>query len=360
MEMEAPAPQPIAEAAAKTITSTVEQQRTEQFLDGLSGRDRALAFSQVRCLPLEESKTKGTYEGDEVLKEASEKALVAKEKRVDELDTQEAKATIDALEKTPDEGAKRVFKELSPYARVTVGDGEEKKTYSLEEWNQFPPEQRTQLENQAQWSFEVPQEPQGPTVETSPRTDADRIIDKHLTNLKYDWQAGKLEGDANEQKRKLLVVLRLASQAKGDLGPLFKFAALQGIKEIGGQDVTLGSELNRLTGEVNGANGTKEKLMTYLNEKGLSAEQLEKAQSALATEGLAGLLRVAESLPELNDLDQRIFGREVSEGELQKMLNTEDPNKQLELTKKVSLWTLVLLLFSGFKVAEKITEEASR
>lgn len=334
----------------------------EARLDLASKPERVSAFFTVATRRIREKEENGAFDSN---KELKEKAKLAGSFKGSTEVTREAsdsvKATIEVLEavKTEDPEMQRILDETVPNLRIKVvnEDGTDNR-YTLEEWRQkleaSTPEERARFESEGLYGFQFPKEKTQESVGPAREKSTGEVIAVQALQLEAEIVAAKAEGKNTNNQKQLLTTLRLAEQANGEVGVLLKAKALQDLKAsgVGG----LEELIQRVEGQRPGA---EQRLMEHLKASGLSEEEIASFVGLTGKEGLDKMIAKG-AISGIEGLDKLIFGRELSEEELDKILDNhlgpEEKKSYLGYGKKTGLALLLLLLLSGMGMS-KITED---
>jgi len=199
-------------------------------------------------------------------------------------------------------------------------------------------EKSEQLKQEARCGFLTEKKQVLATQEKPQEKSAEDIIYQQLSSLEKQFEAIKEEGGRlTGEQQQLIDLLRLAKEANGEVGALLKEKALQSLKANG----ILGADnaIQSLNQQVEAA---KNKLYDHLKNQNWSEEEISEFGS-LVNEGQLGEIIKEGKFPEVKGLDKLLFGREMTEEKLKKLLDPED-KKGLEVG---SLLLLLLVLALG-------------
>lgn len=251
--------------------------------------------------------------------------------------------------------------ELNDYftEKIKVFDSADGQTYSLGEWedklsaiqnDDFLSEDKKEskikeLEEKAFRGFLLQKE-EAKTQE-QPKVQADKLIEDQIIRITQEIEQSKGKGENTDERESILDGLKFAKQADGDVGIFFKADVLQRLKTSGVEGVNRG-EIDRALEELNPDFGrAQDTLRTHLEKCGISRKQQMDIMDIVQTGDIEKLI-TNEYFNKIKNLDQLIFGKEITEQKLLQILSRQE--KAMYLLKKYGkkgLWGILLVLFVG-------------
>jgi len=212
---------------------------------------------------------------------------------------------------------------------------EEKKRENLE-----------QLKQEARCGFLTEKEQAQDTQEKPQEKSAEDIISQQLSSLEKQLEAIKKEGRRTTgEQQQLIDLLRLAKEANGEVGALLKEKALQSLKANGALGID--NTMQSLSQQVEVA---KNKLYEHLKNQNWSEEEISKFGSIVDKGQLEKMVREGK-FPKVEGLDKLLFGREMTEEQLKKLL---DPEGKKGLKGGSLLIALLILALGSMELAKQV------
>lgn len=258
-------------------------------------------------------------------------------------------ALVDTLEKlsSTSEEAALYLGVIKPHTAITLADG---RKVGYDKWRA--------LGNPSDAKFSFPEKSQNPEpleqAQTAPeaKSTEDVVIETQISSYSQKVKAGQEKGANVKKEEKTLAALKMAAQANGEAGLLLKLRALRMLRAdgIGG----LEAEIARLEA---GSEACNNALIENLNKNGVSNDVIEELKAGKLD--IANL--VVKGLPEIDGLDYVIFGRELNEEELEKMLETQLSEKEKitlkQRGKRAGKYFLLTLLYAAVEAATGFTHQ---
>ncbi|MFH1832788.1 MAG: hypothetical protein ABH816_01290 [Candidatus Levyibacteriota bacterium] len=339
-----PKPTPIPEAGTKPL----ETKQEKSALERATKEERVAGIFKAGRNLIAKNREGGRFDSDESLKQKAEKAASYDGSQgVTKNSSDSLKAAIDVLSGIKDSDgnldavSKIALDEITPFIKVRVVDETGDKLYSLSEWEEklssVSSDERTQLEAKGLYGFKFPKEkqPEEPKAEEADLrlVAADGKISEYRQGLVKEILELKSRGQNTAGKEQLLKDLRLADEANGEAGALLKLKALRDLEKSG--VIGLKESIEAFEERQEEA---KKKVVEAFEKAGMSDVYISQVKEAIGLGNIESIF-VGENRPEIEGLDILIFGREMSEDELAKLLDVNlDPNK------KGNKWALLMIL----------------
>lgn len=293
----------------------------------------------------------------------------------DQETTKGIKAMVGSLEelRAIDTRAEQSYLEFLKYITVQSGEGDNVEFYSLQGWKKkldaiqndtsLSEEDRSHkiesLETKARYGFLLQKE--GIQTEGQQKSAEDRLIDDSIGKIKEEIESLRASGQDLRGKDALLAHLELANNAKGELGIFFKTEAFRELKTSGIERIN-GEEIDRELEELNPRlKRAEDTLRAHLERCSISKDQQKQLMDIVQTGDIEKLI-TNEHFDKIKGLDQLIFGKEMSESELMKLLSTRE--KALHLLrgygKKGLMGILLALLLGAVQAADLAKGEITR
>lgn len=328
---EAPSPNPQVEALAKMPAL----ERTAKYLGASQGF-------------LKEKITQGSLTDEQ--KPKAEQALQYNGGAVTKESSGYLKSTFDILDELGKQGdteASDIRKEIVVHARVQVGEGDSRKIYTPEEWDQElqnakTPEERAQLEAQALYGFV---DPDAPTKqpEKPQELPEDKAIATQIAKFNIQIKEARAKGLDTAVIEQHVAMLRLVQRiAQGEGGVLLKAHALSQLQNAG---VTgLNEVLEEISPQVSAA---EQGVIDLLLSSGIPQDKVEALRTEIQKKGLGAVMQ-KEVVEKAEGLDIFIFGKELSEGEAKSFLAAYKQEGLLERYGTKSAIVALLLMLVSF------------
>lgn len=254
-----------------------------------------------------------------------------------------------------DETSRDLAARISQGYLVKIREGENEQFLTREQWEaemartDLSDADREKLANGLHGhSFPSENQQAAQAEEAKPPLTEDVVIATQISTLERQIAEAKARGEDTGRKEGILVTLRLASQANGEVGVLLKVKALQDLKASG--VAGLDDSLQALGERVPAA---QQKLIEYLSVQGVSESDII---AACGLGGRSGLDRLITQgiLDKVEGLDELVFGKELTKEDLGDLLDTTDlilQEKQDLLKKygkKAGFGLLLLILSTTF------------
>lgn len=202
-----------------------------------------------------------------------------------------------------------------------------------------------QLKQKARCGFLTQKEQAQDTQEKPQDKSAENIVSQQLSSLERQLKEIKKQGGKiSEKQEKLLVALRGANAANGEIGILVKKEALELLKANG--ELGIDNTIQSLNQE---AEAARNKFFEHLKENNWSEEDIGKVRGITDQGKLMEMIKEGK-FPEVKGLDVLIFGKEMSEEELKKIF---DPEDKKGLKGGSLLIALLVLAFGSMELAKQ-------
>lgn len=279
---------------------------------------------------IKEKLDQGLFAGDDEkeLREKAEYALKYTGEKGDTENSKSLRAIFETLEVAGEDG-KEISQAASENLFVKVGNGENARNLTLDEWRAeleaakkpadgtSPDSQKIQELENGVFGYSFPKNSTRDESESTPKekSQEDISITEYRKSFEEKFKLAKARGDTPkeqmEQIEQTLILLRLAEEANGDAGVIFKHEALKNLAEEHGAQ-----------GLNNVIDTLQEKVPAAIEEVcGLmDPDKAEEFRNAIEEGKLGDLIKEGKLL-KVEGLRQLFFGKEFTEEKLREILN---------------------------------------